>query len=464
MNLLLIVPRSLNPKQTYREYPLGAGLIATALRRAGCQASVYDQSAEGPDDELLWAWIAELQPDVIGFSVITPSYPVARQQIRRLRHERPELPIVAGGIHASLFPEDLLADGVDAVVVGEGCGPITAMVDRLQRGLPWDDVPGLAGRTPAGRIFRNAPAPRSPGADTGIVDRDVYHLSLYPHHSMWASLGCPHGCTFCCNYSGTILQQGVMVRSCDQICKEIDYLVSQYGAKQIFFVDDIFLVHRPNVLEFCRRVARRHPGLQWIAQMRADAVDAEVAAAMAAAGCRRIYFGVESGSDAVLRRVRKGMDREAIRLGLECATSAGIRVKTGWVFGLPGTLDEQYESVAFMRELHPHEISIHQLIPFPGTEYYDHPERHGIHIRDRKDFASFCYGGLGDNIALDYLSSAQLIELLEYTADVLQAEGYVSSDLATAESPFVFSTPLEAVSMQVFHVEASAAKSHAILR
>ena len=166
------------------------------------------------------------------------------------------------------------------------------------------------------------------------------------------------------------------------------------------------------MLEFCRNLAQRQPGLQWIAQMRADALDDEVAAEMAAAGCRRIYFGVESGSEAVLRRVRKGTDRESIRLGIESAKKAGIRVKTGWVFGLPGTIDEQYESVAFMRELHPHEISIHQLIPFPGTEYYAHPERYGIRIRDPKDFASFCYGGMGDNVSFDYLSQGQLIELL----------------------------------------------------
>jgi radical SAM superfamily enzyme YgiQ (UPF0313 family) len=451
MNVFLVVPRTLSPKQTYREYPLGAGLIATSLRRAGCHTIVYDQSAEGSDDESLWARLAEFQPDVVGFSVVTPSYPVASQQIRQLRAQRPDLPMVAGGIHASLFPDDFLADGADAVVVGDGCGPMTFLVDRIRRGLPWDTIPGLIGRTREGRSFRNAPARRLPNIDPGIIDRNVYNLSLYSHHSMLASLGCPYRCTFCCNFSGRLLQQGVTIRSCDRLCEEIDYLVACHGAKQIFFVDDIFLVQRTHALEFCRKLARRQPGLQWIAQMRADALDEEVAAEMAAAGCRRIYFGVESGSEAVLRRVRKGTDRESIRLGIESAKKVGIRVKTGWVFGLPGTLDEQYESVAFMRELRPHEISIHQLIPFPGTEYYAHPQRHGIRIRDPKDFASFCYGGMGDSVSFDYLSRGQLIDLLEHTVDVLQSDGYTNSDVATAETPYVFSTPLNSLSMSVFH-------------
>ena len=468
MNVFLIVPRSLSPKQTYREYPLGAGLVATSLRRAGGNAIVYDQSAEGPDEGPLWARLEAFQPDVVGFSVITPGYPAASQQIRQLRRERPDLPIVVGGIHASLFPEDFLADGADAVVVGDGCEPVVSLVDRIRRGLPWDDVPGLVGRTTGGRFFHNAAARRLPGADPGIIDRDVYNLPLYAHHSMLASLGCPYRCTFCCNFTGRLLQQGVTIRSCDALCAEIDYLVTRYGAQQVFFVDDIFLVQRANVLEFCRSLARRGArsgtryagsgaGLQWIAQMRADALDDEVAGEMAAAGCRRIYFGVESGSEAVLRRVRKGADRESMRLGIESAKKAGIRVKTGWVYGLPGTLDQQYESVAFMRELRPHEISIHQLIPFPGTEYYAHPERHGIRIRDPKDFASFCYGGMGDNVSFDYLSSGQLRELLEHTVDVLRSDGYIDSDLATAETPYVFSTPLNSLSMNVFHAAESKA-------
>ena len=97
-------------------------------------------------DGPLWARLAEFQPDVVGFSVITPGYPVASQQIRRLHGERPDLPIIAGGIHASLFPDDFLADGANAVVVGDGCEPMALLVDRIRRGLPWDDIPGLIGR------------------------------------------------------------------------------------------------------------------------------------------------------------------------------------------------------------------------------------------------------------------------------------------------------------------------------
>jgi radical SAM superfamily enzyme YgiQ (UPF0313 family) len=452
MKVFLIVPGCLNPKQTYREYPLGLGLIAAALRPLGCEVAVFDQNAEGADDQRLLARLRDFAPQVVGFSLITPSYPAAQRQIRRVQREFPQVPIVAGGIHASLFPEDLLADGATAVVVGEGCAPMVELIRRLSDGRPWRDVPGVTCRDADGRAIPAAPRVSSllPD-DVGMVDRDVFNLPLYTHHSMLASLGCPYRCAFCANYSGRLLHQGIAIRSDDRLVAEMRQLADRYGAKQVFFVDDVFLLWRANVLRFCRRLQRERLPIEWVAQMRADAIDPEVAEAMAAANCRRVYFGVESGSEAVLKRVRKGIDRETIRLGVRSAKEAGLRVKTGWVFGLPCTLAEQYESVSFMRELRPHEISIHQLIPFPGTQYYDRPAEFGVRIRDPKDFASFCYGGLGDNVSFDYLSQRQLVELLEQTVAMLESEGYVSSDRATPEDQYVFSTPLNSLSMAVFH-------------
>lgn len=457
MKVFLVVPRSMNPKQTYREYPLGVGLIATSLLRRGHQVVVYDQSAEGTSDDELLERMRQLGPDVAGFSVITPNYPVARQQIQRIKKELPGLALVAGGIHANLFPQDLLADGIDVVLLGQGQRLLPPLLeswgDRSRRrelpGLMWQDESGIV-RTDSDGAGRLAD-------DVDVVDRDVYNLPRYTHHSMLASLGCPFRCVFCCNYSGTVLhesgssgQGGVSVRRPGRVIDEMRYLLDRYNARKIFFVDDVFLLTRDNILAFCRQLAGEHLPIEWIAQMRVDVMDEQVAAAMVGAGCTRVYFGVESGSDAILRRSGKGMDCQAIRRGIRSAQAAGLRVKTGWIYGLPGSLKEQYETVDLLRELRPHEVSIHQLVPFPGTDYYDHPARHGIRIRDPKDFESFCYGGLGDNVSFDYLPRPELMKLLEKTAAVLEGLGYVSSDRAGAADEYIYSTPLSAVSMSVF--------------
>jgi anaerobic magnesium-protoporphyrin IX monomethyl ester cyclase len=451
MKALFAVPRSYNPKQMYREYPLGVGFLGTILKQQGHEIRIFDQNAEGANDALLLKQVAEFQPDVVGFSVITPNYPVARHQMRRLRQQYPELRLIAGGIHASLFPEDLIADGADAVVLGEGESIIAELLACLREKREPNQVSGLVYRNQAGQVVRTAGWSQTSALDDlPFIDRTLYNLPRYSHHSMLASRGCPHHCAFCCNYTGTIRNDGVAIRGHERVIDEMQHLRDTYGAREIFFADDIFLLRKQDIHQFCRSCTARALGLRWIGQMRADRVDGAIATAMGEAGCQRIYFGVESGSEAILQRARKGMTKDQIRRGVRAAIDVGLRAKTGWIYGLPGSLAEQYESIDFMLELRPHEISIHQLIPFPGTVYYQDPARFGIRIPNPKNFESFCYGGLDGDIRFDYLSHEQLVKLLEDTAQALEAAGYVSSDQADAGSEFIYTTPLSRNSMNVF--------------
>jgi radical SAM superfamily enzyme YgiQ (UPF0313 family) len=451
MKVLFAVPRSYNPKQMYREYPLGVGFLGTILKQQGHEIRIFDQNAEGANDAALLNQVADFQPAVVGFSVITPNYPVARQQMRALKIKYPDLHLIAGGIHASMFPEDLIADGADAVVLGEGESVIAELLACLSEGRDPNLVSGLVFRNRAGELVRTPGWSQTSALDDlPFIDRTLYNLPRYTHHSMLASRGCPHHCAFCCNYTGTIRNDGVAIRGHEKVIDEMQHLRDAFGAQEIFFADDIFLLRKQDVHQFCRSCSARSLGLRWIGQLRADRVDRAIATAMAEAGCQRIYFGVESGSEAILQRARKGMTKDQIRRGVRAAIDAGLRAKTGWIFGLPGSLAEQYESIDFMLELRPHEISIHQLIPFPGTVYYQDPARFGIRIANPKAFESFCYGGLDGEIRFDYLSHEQLVKLIEDTACALESAGYVSSDRAGAESEFIYTTPLSRNSMNVF--------------
>jgi radical SAM superfamily enzyme YgiQ (UPF0313 family) len=435
----------------YREYPLGVGFLGTLLKQQGHEVRIFDQNVEGLEDTLLFDLVARFEPALVGFSVITPNYPVARRQIRKLREIRPDVHIIAGGVHATLFPEDLLADGADVVVLGEGEPVISELITRLEAGSNLECLTGLVFHHQEGRIVRTPGRSKVTQLDElPFIDRTLYDLSRYTHHSMLASRGCPHHCTFCCNYTGTVRSDGVAIRLHERVIAEIEHLRDVYGAREIFFADDIFLLRKHDILEFCRAYAARDVGVSWIGQMRADRVDPAVATALGAAECQRIYFGVESGSDRILRDAKKGMTVDQIRRGVKAAMAAGLRAKTGWIYGLPGSLEEQYESIDFMLDLRPHEISIHQLIPFPGTVYYTDPARFGIRIANPKSFESFCYGGLDGDIQFDYLSNRQLLRLLEDTSAALEAEGYVSSDQAGPNAEYIYTTPLNRNSMNVF--------------
>ena len=452
MRVLFAVPRSCNPKQTYREYPLGVGFLGTLLKQtAGHDVSIFDQNAEAVDDLGFLQRVAEFQPALVGFSVITPNYPVARKQIQAIKRQFPQVRVLAGGIHATLFAEDLVADGADVVVLGEGEASIIELVARLESGGELAALPGLVYRDRTGGVIRTqGHAANVALANLPVVDRGLYNLPRYTHHSMLASRGCPYHCSFCCNYTGALRNETVAVRWHEEVLAEMELLRDNFGAKEIFFADDLFLLRKKDILSFCQAAVARRLGVGWIAQMRADQVDSRVAEAMRAAGCQRIYFGVEAGSDRILRRAKKGMTAAQIARGVRAAKAAGLRVKTGWIYGLPGSLKEQTASIPFMLELRPHEISIHQLIPIPGTVYYRNPAQFGIRITAPKAFESFCYGGLDDNIQFDYLSQSQLLKLLEDTVRALEAAGYVGSDQARPGAEFVYSTPLSKTSMTVF--------------
>ena len=453
MKILFIVPRCSGSKQTYREYPLGVGIVGTILKQYGHTVAILDEQVENIDDNGFLSKLSSFKPDVIGFSVLTSSYPSARKLMRLARGNTEKISVVAGGVHASLFPEDLLEDGADVVVAGEGERTMLQLIERWRAGRDLGDVEGVS-YVDGGTVVRRAPGRQKVDINKlPPVDRSLYSLSEYTHHSMSCSRGCPYKCNFCFNYSATMLNNGTSVRSTSSVIDEMVHVRDVYDARQVFFVDDNFFLRKKSAKEFCRSMIERRVGVSWIAQIRVDQFDKELASLMVEAGCERVYFGVEAGSDEILKATRKGITSRQIREGLLTAKQAGLRVKTGWIYGLPGRLEDQYESVKLMTELRPHEISVHQLIPFPGTSYYHHASRYGIRIKDPKRFETFCFSGLQSNFTFDYLSHSDLMDLYEYTIRTLSREGYVSSDEKSSGSEYFYTTPLNSTSMDVFRAD-----------
>src|SRR5690242_10580301 len=180
MKILFAVPRSFNPKQMYREYPLGVGFLGTILKQQGHEVHIFDQNAEGANDAALLKLVADFNPVAVGFSVITPNYPVARQQIRALKLKYPDLRLIAGGIHASMFPEDLVADGVDAVVLGEGESVIAELLACLSAGREPSQISGLVFRNAAGEVVRTSGWSQTSALDElPFIDRNLYNLPRY---------------------------------------------------------------------------------------------------------------------------------------------------------------------------------------------------------------------------------------------------------------------------------------------
>lgn len=449
--IALIVPSSYNHKQVYKEYPLGVGYIGTVLKREGYEVKIFDQAIEGLTNNELVKKLEKYGARIIGFSIISATYTTSIELIKLIRKSvLKESFIIGGGIHVTLFPKESIKDGFDLIVKGQGESKITQIIESIYNYSKLKTIPGIVLKDDIGNLIDNEDIINCIDLDSlPIVDRSLYNIDLYTHHSIAASRGCYYRCKFCCNYSGTLLNDGVSIRSIDNVIKEIIYLQENFGAKDIFFVDDILFLKKSEIILFCKEIIKRNIKFNWYVQLRIDYIDEDVACYLKAANCKRVYFGVESGSDLILSNTNKGINRKKILNSIRCMKEVGIRVKTGWIYGLPGSLEEQKKSISLMLEARPNDISVHKLIPFPGTEYYNNSNEYGIKIDNPKDFSSFAFSGTNENINFSYMNEDEYISLLKETEDSLESAGYVSSDKANGSQEYIYTTPLNKKSISI---------------
>ena len=437
--------------RVYAEYPLGAGLIATIARSLGHWAQVHDMAVdESPIDEI----IKKYRPDVVGLSFLSTSSRSAYRTIGSLRavfHG----PVIAGGIHSSLFPEEVLAAGADVVVIGEGENKVAPLLNALSltcdaRQNALSLIPGLAFRDDEGTLKRTEADPISVILDDlPIVDRTVFDLSRYTHHSLITSRGCPYRCKFCCSW-GPGGRKGRMA-SPSRVLKELQELALLHDAETVYWADDMFFFNKRDRLAFCKELSESGLDVHWIAQLRADNIDLELAEAMRAAGCVKVCLGTEAGSDVLLRSIDKDITVEKIRNGVKTAVAAGLKVKTWWIVGLPGSsnLNDHLSAIDLIEDTRPHEVAVHNFIPLPGTQYWTDAERFGIHLPGPEVLEDLYYYGLSDALRFDYISKEQIQSVLAEYDGRLTAMGYLPTDRAPEDAKYVYTTPLQKTTFRV---------------
>jgi radical SAM superfamily enzyme YgiQ (UPF0313 family) len=290
--------------ETVLQPHLGLISLLAVVQTAGHEGLLYDPKlalAEGrlQLDERLYRQIAHdlvmLEPDVVGLTSLGCNFICTLKVAQHLRRMAPEVPSLLGGPHATILDRSILEryPVFDAVLRHEAEATLPAVLSRLRRG----DLRGIPGVTfrDGGQIVVNPGAP--------LIDNlDELPVPSYDHYPIerldlrWlrveAGRGCPFMCTFCSTAS--FFGRSYRLKSPGRLCGELDALHSRYGIRSFSLQHDLFTVNREKVLAFCDEVADR--GYEWKCSARMDCVDAGLLRAMADAGCREVYFGVETGS------------------------------------------------------------------------------------------------------------------------------------------------------------------------
>lgn len=375
-------PRPLAEEPVPR-FPLGVLSLASSLEATGLRPEVVDlddlygariASGAGRDGFARDAAsrLARAGADVYGFSTICSSYPLTLRIAAALKDERPGCRIVLGGPQASVTAEETLEAfrAVDAVVRGEGEATLPALLDALSRSDDPATVPGITYRSANG-VSSTIDAPPLATLDSLPLPAFRLHPRAKRPFAMplEAGRGCPFGCSFCS--TSRFFGRRFRMKSPARIVEEMLALRELHGVRRFELVHDNFTVDRRRVVEFCDAISSARAGLRWSCSSRTDTLDEDLVELMWKAGCRGIFFGIESGSSAMQTAMGKRLDLAGARDLLRRVSRRGLNGTLSFIVGFPDeTRQDLRETVAFFVEslrrdhLEP-QISL--LSPLQGT-------------------------------------------------------------------------------------------------
>lgn len=375
--------------QTTLGPPLGLAYVAAALRDAGHDVRIVDANALDlpPADAAREALSSD--PAWVGVTATTPTVALAAAVAAAVKAARPGVTTVVGGPHATALPARTLAEfpAFDLVARGESERSFPALLAALEAGDrdAARAVPGFAWRDPDGAVHDTGLPTPIPDLDAlAPPARDLLPMDRYRgvdssrFSTLLAMRGCPCACVYCS--VPAMFGRAMRYRSPAAVAAEMQDVHDRFGVDFLSFVDDTFTTDHAWVRALCDDlVARRLPGrLRWVCLTRADMVDADLLRRMKQAGCVRVEMGIESGSAAGRRYLRKGLSEEDVVRGYRAAREAGLSTMGFAILNIPGeTADDVERTLDLVRRADPDYLQVSFLTPYPGTRLRDDAQREG---------------------------------------------------------------------------------------
>lgn len=358
--------------------------VGASLKKHGFNPIILDQRVEARFQGKLREYLNQTRPLFAGLSSMTGFQIASALKIARaVRETAKDVPLVWGGVHPSLLPEQTVQhEYADIVIAGEGEQTAVELAAALREGRAPDDIPGVVTKSNAGKADSHHSRPfldmdAIPPPDWSLIDVKKY-ITGYPspgNIDLSTSRGCPHNCAFC--YNSVYNRRRWRARGAESVLNEIDFLAGRYNIRHIGFADDNFCVNKKRTADICESLAGRKPGITFDCNVRADTLDEALAEQLAGAGCTLVYFGVESGSKRILEFVNKGIEPEQFLRAAQITRKHNIRPVFSFMIGThPETRDDVRKSIALAKELK--RINPRSLItdfkiytPYPGTEMFN---------------------------------------------------------------------------------------------
>ncbi|MEM3421571.1 MAG: radical SAM protein [Candidatus Hadarchaeum sp.] len=370
--------------------PLGLLYLGSVLQMDGHEVKIIDNAREGSPVERLADRVKSEKPDIVGISALTPTFRQAIKIAKAVKEKNPEVRLIFGNYQSTFEYKRLLENYsiVDFVVLGEGERTLTELVRALEKENEIKRIKGIAFRK-KNRVIKNPPEEpiqdldKLPFPDRSLLEQE-YHSELVgllgtsgKFTTLLSSRGCPYACRYCACSAFSLRR--VRFRSPKNVAAEMEQLYSQ-GYEEVGFVDDNLLLNRKRVEKICEILRTRKVKLNLWAEGRVDQASEETLKKLSRAGCRTIYFGIESASRKVLDYYGKNITPEMSRKAVSNAKKAGIENVIGsFIVGAPIETREDvrktFDFALSLREMDFPQMNLLNLSP--GMELWNRAVKDG---------------------------------------------------------------------------------------
>ncbi len=369
------------PKDREVRPPLGLLYVAGSLEEAGHTVHIIDAEPEMLHPDEIFKRTMALNPDFVGFTATTPEIHGVEMLCHMIKKANPAIVTIVGGSHISAIPRETLQDcpEIDYAVVGEGELSAVHIVNNLpnERIIRSKDIHCTDDVPLPARHLLNYEWYKYPWPGKGLVQMDVLE----------SIRGCPFMCTFCS-------VRGVKPRSRD-VVKVVDEIEASYhknGTKLFMFFDDTLTVNKQHVFNLCDELIKRglNKKIVFYANTRANTTTPEMLDKLIEAGVTEMSMGVETGSDVMMKAIRKGCTTQQYKQVYEWMYDKGLQTRASFIVGLPYETHETVrDSINFAKTIDLMRCAVNILTPYPGTQTYKQAMAHdGVHLvcSDWKDF------------------------------------------------------------------------------
>ena len=400
MKILLVNPNMRTAYNPLPFPPLSLMSIAAVVQDS-YEITIHDRNLyKDPDGKNIGTVLQRAKPDIVGITSLTGPAILDGVLVSRLAKEA-GAQVVWGGTHASLLPEQTLQNPyIDFVVMNEGEETFRELIEAIEQHRGYKNILGLAYKedgqvkmNPERPFIQDLDALPMPAWNLVPVERYIYRYTNARRIIVTVtSRGCLFRCSFC--YVIDFHKRKYRGKSVARILEELAFLRKNYGVDGVRFDDDLFVINRPRLREFCDWVYKKDVPITWDSNCRADQVNPEFIGAVTRGKCHRLTFGLESGSDRILKFIEKDFRAEQIVRAFDLLNKTDIMTGAAFLIGVPSETEEDiWKTIDLAKRINAYHTHFYPYTPFPGSPLAEYCRKNGlIRYPERlEDWADFEY-------------------------------------------------------------------------